>query len=243
MKNVPQKRKKKPVITEEFSGGLRLNSDGWSLMAERGFIKRYDNKTNFIWMDLSEKKHPKEYKLLNETFSAIFPQQAAPLAYKYGKINNFYQFKFGVGQKRQLTGKLDKKNVVIHWTYAAGLSIGLLKPYYLEVLIPEGNNTYSRQFAKYDDPEKQFFFLDEFSIIGGTSFTKGFSELQVKPGLSARSGFYFDFAPAEKSFLGVEIGTSLELYPQQIEIMANTSNTAAFINLYVDVRFGKRWSR
>lgn len=243
MKKRPEKRRKKPPITEEMSGGLRLNSDGWSVLIERGFINKYEKRTSFLWLDFSEKKHSKEYKQLNETFAALFPTQTPPLSYKYGKINNFYQFKVGYGQRRQLSGKLDKKNVVIHWTYAAGASIGLLKPYYLEVLVPEGNNTYSRQFAKYDDPDKQFYFLDDFSIIGGTSFTKGINEISIKPGLTARTGFYFDFAPSKKSYLGIEVGTSVELYPQKIELMANTNNTAAFINLYMDVRFGKRWSK
>lgn len=243
MSKRPQKKKRTAPITEEMSFGLRLNSDGWSALVERGFINNYAKRTGFIWMDLSEKKHSKEHKQLNETYAAIFPEQPAPLSYKYGKINNFYQLKMGYGQRRELTGKLDKKNVVVHWTYAVGASIGFLKPYYLELLIPEGNNTFTRQTISYNDAEKQQYFLDEFSIIGGTIFTKGIAEIDVKPGATARTGFYFDYSPNEKSYLGIEIGSSLEIYPQTIPIMANTKNSAAFLNLYVDVRFGQRWSR
>lgn len=244
MANFPQKRKKAPPITEEFGGGFRLNTDGWSVFAERGFINRYEHKTGFIWMDFSEKKHSKEDKQLNETYAAIFPEQPAPLPYKYGKINNFYQLKFGYGEKRALTGKLDKKNVVIHWTYAGGVSLGMLKPYYLEVLVPEGNNTYSRQFVSYNDEDKRPYFLDDgFSIVGGSFFTKGIGELKVRPGLTARTGFYFDYTPTENSFLGIEIGASFEAYPQAVPIMAITDNKATFLNLYMDVRYGQRWSK
>ncbi len=239
----PEKRKRPEPITEEIAFGFRLNTDGWSINAERGFIDNYEKKTGFLWMDLSEKKHPKEDKQLNETYAAIFPDQVAPLPFKYGKINNFYQLKIGYGQKRALTGKQDKKNVVVHWTYAAGVSLGFLKPYYLELLIPEDNNLYTRQFASYNEPEKQFYFLDEFSIIGGTFFTKGIGEVKFRPGIAARSGFYFDYAPNEKSFLGIEIGASVEAYAQRIPIMANTSNSATFVNLYMDVRYGKRWNK
>lgn len=241
----PEKKKRKPPITQEIAFGMRLNSDGWSIMGERGFINRYENRTSFIWMDFSEKKHPKEDKQLNETYAVIFPDQPAPLPYKYGKINNFYQFKVGYGQKRALTGKLDKKNVVVHWTYAAGISIGFLKPYYLQLSIPQGGNTLTTEYASYYDEEFRDYFLrnDGISIAGGTFFTRGIGEIDIKPGLSARTGFYFDYTPTEKSFLGIEIGTSVEVYPNTIPIMADTKNTGTFVNLYMDVRFGKRWSK
>jgi len=255
MSKLPKKRRKAPPITEEMSGGIRLNTDGWSVMLERGFINSYEKRTNYIWMDISEKKNPREFKQLNEPFATYFPDETAPIPYKYGKINNFYQFKFGVGQKRQLSGKLDKKNVVIHWTYGAGLSIGFLKPYYLDVLVVEGNGTLSRKEGSYYDEGISQYYEDDLYVVfnqqaqvnaiaGGTFFTKGFGEIKMKPGLSARSGFYFDFAPSKKSFLGVEIGASVEMYPSKIDIMANAdNNTGTFINLYLDARFGKRWSK
>ncbi len=250
----PEKKKKAPPITEEMAGGFRLNTDGWSVFMERGFINKYEKRTGFLWIDFSEKKHPKEFKQLNEPFATYFPNEVAPLPYKFGKINNFYQFKIGYGQKKQLTGKLDKKNVVIHWTYAGGLSIGFLKPYYLDVLVVEGNGSLSRKEGSYYDEDIRPYYEQDLYVVfnqqasvnavaGGTFFTRGIGDVKIRPGLSARTGFYFDFAPSKKSFLGVEIGTSVEVYPKPIEIMANTKNTGTFINLYVDARFGKRWSR
>jgi hypothetical protein len=255
MNRRPKKRKKAPPITEEASIGVRMSTDGWSLMWERGFINNYEKRTNFIWADISEKRNPREFKQLNEPFATYFPNEVAPIPYKFGKINNFYQFKVGVGQKRRLSGKLDKKNVVIHWTYGAGLSLGFLKPYYLDVLVVEGNGTLTRKEGNYyDEGISQYYEEDLYvifnqqaqvnAIAGGTFFTNGFGEMKIKPGVTGRTGFYFDFAPSKKSFLGVEIGTSLEVYPGKIDIMANTNNnTATFINLYLDARFGKRWSK
>lgn len=243
LKPVIKRKKRIPPITEEMSFGGRLNSDGWGAYLERGFIKVDEGKTNFIWLELSEKKHPKESKQLNEAFTAIYPDQPAPLPYKYGKINNFYQLKLGYGQKRELTGKLDKKSIIISWVYGGGFSLGVIKPYYLDILVPEGNDLYTRQITDYYQLQTQPYFLDETLIVGGTYFTEGLSNFSLQPGLLAKSGFYFDYAPNRKSLLGIEIGSSLELYPKKIPIMANTTNNAYFLNLYVDVRFGKRWSR
>ncbi len=226
-------------LTQEMSGGFRLNSDGWSIFINRGFLNNEEHKTTFISIDLSEKKHPKETRTsgtLIDTFSI------KPVPYKYGKVNNFYQFKLGIGGSRELTGKLEKKSVIINWVYNGGLSIGLLKPYYLDLWVPEGN-TYVRKYEKYSEENKEYF-LDlnnRQTILGGSSFTRGIGEIIIKPGIHLKSGFNFDYSTSRKSFLGVEIGASAELYTKEIEIMKNTKNTAYFINFYADIRFGKRW--
>ncbi len=233
-----------PPITEEMALGLRLCSDGWSFFIQRGFIKVDAERphTNFFWADLSEKQNPKESRTLNENFSVVNPDELKPVSYKYGKINNFYQLKFGYGNSKPITGRLDKKSVVINWIYAVGLSMGILKPYYLDLLVPEGN-VYVRKYDKYSEANKTYF-LDlnnQGTIVGGSNFTKGIGEIKLQPGLAVRSGFFFDYSASRKSFLGVEIGASAECYTKQIPIMINTKNAPYFFNFYADFRFGKRW--
>lgn len=236
------KKKKIEPLTQEMSSGFRLNSDGWSIFVNRGFIDESEEKRTYFTFDFSEKKHPKETRSQNETFASMYPNEVKPSPYKYGKINNFYQLKLGYGSGKELTGKLDKKSVVIHWKYTGGLSIGLLKPYYLDLLVPEGN-TYVRKFEKYSAANEEYFLdlKNQGTILGGSTFTRGIGEISIKPGLHAKSGFYFDYAATRKSFLGVEIGASMELYLKEIEIMKNTKNSAFFLNFYADIRFGKRW--
>jgi len=232
-------------LTQEMAFGFRLNSDGWSFLVQRGFMKIEDPEkphTNFLWFDISEKKSPKESKTINENFSIVFPNEPKPVSYKYGKINNFYQLKIGYGNSVPITGRLDKKSVVIHWSYAAALSLGILKPYYLDLLLPEGTG-YVRKYDKYTEQNKVYF-LDlnnQGTILGGSDFTKGIGASKLQPGLAIRSGFYFDYATSRKTFLGVEIGASAELYTQKIPIMVSTDNISNFYNIYADFRFGKRW--
>ncbi len=245
LKQKASKKRKIEPLTQEMAVGFRLNSDGWSFLVNRGFIKTVDVEkphTNGLWFDLSEKKNPKEARTLNENFNVVNPSELKPVSYKYGKINNFYQLKIGYGSSKPITGKLDKKSVTINWVYGAGLSLGMLKPYYLDLLIPEGN-VYIRKYDKYTEANKESF-LDlnnQGTIVGGSDFTKGISEIKLKPGLALRSGFYFDYTSNRKTFLGIEIGLSAEIYSQKIPIMINTNNSAYFLNVYADVRFGKRW--
>jgi hypothetical protein len=236
------KKKKALPLTQEMGFGFRLNSDGWTCFTSRGFIDPEKKVTTFFTVDISEKKHPKETRSMNENFSVVYPNEVKPLPYKYGKINNFYQIKLGYGAMRELSGRLDKKSVTISWVYAGGLSIGLLKPYYLDLLVPEGAG-YVRKFEKYTDQTKEYF-LDlnnSGTILGGSYFTKGIGELNIEPGLHARSGFYFDYSTTRKSFVGVEVGASIEAYMHTIDIMANAHNKPVFLNFYADFRLGKRW--
>lgn len=231
-------------ITQEMILGYRLCSDGWSIFVQRGFIRTNAERphTNFLWIDISEKKHPKETKSLNENFSVVNPSEIKPISYKYGKINNFYQFKIGYGNMIPITGRLDKKSIVINWVYAAAFSLGMIKPYYLDLLVPEGN-FFIRKFDRYTD-ENAPYFLDlnnQGTIVGGASFTKGLNQMKFQPGLALRSGFYFDYAATRKSLLGVELGASAELYTKKIPIMATAKNNAIFFNFYADFRIGKRW--
>lgn len=236
------RKKKIEPLTQEMAGGIRLNSDGWSFFVNRGFIQEGGDRVNYLSFDFSEKKHPKETRTSNDNFAITYPNEIKPVPYKYGKVNNFYQFKIGYGTMRKLTGRLDKKNVTINWIANGGLSVGLLKPYYLDMLVPEGN-VYVRKYQKYSEANKTYF-LDlnnAGTILGGSSFTRGIGEMTIQPGLHLKSGFYFDYAATRKSFIGVEIGASAELYFKEIEIMKNTGNNAYFFNFYADFRFGKRW--
>ena len=110
------------------------------------------------------------------------------------------------------------------------------------MLLPEGTG-YVRKYDKYTEQNKVYF-LDlnnQGTILGGSDFTKGIGASKLQPGLAIRSGFYFDYATSRKTFLGVEIGASAELYTQKIPIMTTTDNISNFYNIYADFRFGKRW--
>ena len=240
------KRRKKGIpLTQEIAVGYRIASDGWSFFANRGILNIDDPEkphTLFAWIDFSEKKNPKEKNISNEVFSTIYPDEPKPLSYKYGKINNFYQFKFGIGNMKPISGKLDKKNVVIYWSYSAGLSLGFLKQYYLDLIVKEGNG-YVRKYAKFEDSIKEYFLdpTNQGYILGGADFTMGIGDIKIKPGLAFKTAMYFDYSPTKKIFSGIELGASAEIYTQKIPIMAIIKSNNVFFNVYADFRFGKRW--
>lgn len=242
-----KKRKITPPITEEFSCGYRMAADGWTFFVNRAFIKTDDPEklhTVFLWFEIGEKKHPKEYKSLNQNFTSLNPSEPKPVSYKYGKINNLYPLRLGIGNKKQISGKLDNRTVHLYWSYGAALNIGFLKPYYLDILVPEGN-LLIRKVEKYSEENKTFFLdlQNRGTIVGGSNFTKGIAECKIIPGITIKNGIFFDYSASKKSFLGLEIGCSVELYAKEVALMAVAQNRPYFVNVYADFRVGRRWAR
>src|SRR5690606_4292420 len=104
---IPVRVKRPPPVKHELSGGLRLNTDGWSLFLDRGKVKSTDRTTdyyydlNFWQIEFSEKKHPMEIKRSNTIGSSV--DAAKPFI--YGKVSNFYTFKIGYGKRKLIAGK------------------------------------------------------------------------------------------------------------------------------------------
>lgn len=234
------KVKKPKPIEKEFSIGMRLNTDGWSIFADKGWVKSEEKESDkfydlrFAQLEFGEHKHPKEIKGSNK--GATYSDKPRP--YKYGKINNFYVLKIGYGKRRLIAGKPDPGTVSIHWVYAGGLALGFLKPYYLDVYQSNG----TKQVKYDDDPD---FFVpvnpnDQARIIGKSSLLQGIGETKIIPGIQAKTALHFDFASFRKRKLAIETGLNAELYIKKMAIMANAKAQPFILNGYLSLQFGNR---
>ncbi|RYZ52160.1 MAG: hypothetical protein EOP49_10195 [Sphingobacteriales bacterium] len=235
------KPKKPKPITREFAGGIRLNTDGWSLFAERGVSRYEDTKTSekfynvrLFSAEITEHKHPKEAREASDNRGSGDQEKARP--YILGKINNFYALKLGYGNRRMIAGKPEPGTVSIHWVYTGGLSLGMLKPYYVDAY----TGPLSKEAIKYEESTKEIF-VSERHIVGSAGWSKGLNELQFVPGIHAKTGLHFDFASNGKSKLALETGVSAEMYTKKIELMVRQKAYPYLISGYVSFLFGKRW--
>lgn len=232
----PQPRPK--PIRMEWSLGLRLKSDGWALFFDKGWVKSEDRNrdyfynTRFLLLELEEVRHPKEIKRTNNLLPGSTDK---PRQFIFGKINNLYSVKAGYGFRRMIAGKPEPKHVSIHWTYGGGLSLALLKPYYLKLIMPAGDV----QEVKYADSLAETF-LRRRNIIGGAGFGKGLDEISLVPGLFLRTGLHFDFAATKTTKLALETGVTGSLYSRPLEIMAFQEASPFTLSLYASLQFGKR---
>jgi len=214
------------VYHKQTVAGVQLRTNGYGGFIELGRMKT-NRKTNLYRLDITEIMSQKELKLPNGAIVFGNP-------YKYGKVNNFYQVALGFGQQHILGQKGNKNGVAVSAVYTGGLSLGLLRPYYLEVQNPSGGENL---IIKYTQDTSLFLGT---GIVGGGGFSRGWSEMSIKPGAFARTALRFDYGRYNEIVSGIEVGVGVEYYSSKIKIMAKQKDKSLFFQGYIAVLFGRR---
>ncbi len=210
-------------FSKHIAGGIQLRTNGYGAFLELG-RSRSARWTNLYVFEITEIKHRKEEKSSGQAFFSN--------SFVYGKVNNFYQAKLGFGQQYVFGQKGNKNGVAVLGIVQGGLSVGLLKPYYVK---ERTNGT----DIKYDSKDS-LLFLSPTEISGGSGFTKGWNELKIKPGAYVKTALRFDFGRYNESIQALEIGMSLDFYPSKIRQLAYSAPANLFFQGHVAFVFGKR---
>lgn len=218
------------VYNKQTTFGLQARSNGYGLFYEMGRMKT-PLKSSIYRVDFTEIKHPKENKFQN--ISNPFLILSNP--YVYGKVNNFYQLTLGYGQQRMLGQKGNKNGVSVSAIYNGGLSLGLLKPYYVQVEDPQSTQL---KFIKYSSADSAVFLGP--AIIGSGGFWRGWKEVKLQPGLFVKTALRFDYGRFNEVVSGLELGVSAEYYTKKVTIMALQNDKPFFFQGYISLLFGRR---
>ncbi len=229
--NPNEYQEEKPVLLrQEGSIGVLIHTSGWGVEFKRGKnitgYKKLMFEAQFVNM-----KHPKEIKTINPYFENS-------KSYVYGKLNTFNILRASVGRRHTVYSKADRTGVEVRFIYTGGLSLGITKPVYLEVLqeLPPNSGFFSVVTERYD-PDKHF--ID--NIYGRAAFTYGFDHLRFHPGVYLKTGFNFEYAPYHEDIKAIEVGATLDAYPKDIPIMALTENKQLFLSFYITFIYGRKW--
>lgn len=220
------------VYSKQSAFGAKLSTDGYGIFYEHGKYKTI-RQTSLWWLELGERKNPKEEKFTLTDQSGFF---AVGNPYVFGKINNFYYLKLGVGQQRLIGGKGNKNGVAVTAIYGAGLSGGFLKPYYLTATDSTGGNAGDVKYSSSTDAV----YRDPGVILGSAGFTKGLNEMKFTPGAHARFSLRFDYGRYNELLSAIEVGINAEYYAKDMQIMLDVPGKKFFFNSYIAVAFGKR---
>ncbi|HEX8314744.1 MAG TPA: hypothetical protein VF609_07125, partial [Flavisolibacter sp.] len=148
--------------------------------------------------------------------------------------NNFYQAKLGFGQQYVFGQKGNKNGIAVLGIFQGGLSVGLLKPYYVQAEDQNGARD-----IKYDSKDS-LLFLSPGNISGGSGFGKGWSEVKIKPGAYLKTALRFDFGRYNESIHSLEVGMSVDFYASKIPQMAYNTPQQFFFQGHIAYVFGKR---
>lgn len=218
------------VYRNENSFGFQFHTLGWGGQFRRLYSKDGFKRHGYL-MEWVTMKHPKEVKVYH-------PFYENARGYVFGKQNGLSTFRLGYGGEKLVVGKTDRGSVGINIVGYGGLSLGILKPVYLEIIRQvEGQDSYYRSTEQYDPAEH---FVD--NIFGRAPFFNGIDELKLNPGAFAKLGVNFEYGIIEEKITMIEVGVALDFFPMQPQIMAANSNPSLFATLYISMNFGKRWN-
>ena len=210
---------------KHFVSGFKLTNDGAG-----GFLEyakaQTKTKSLLFQFEFTERKHVKEEKLQNEFASS------SPVI--YGKINYFYPVKLGVQKQYLLGNKSNKNGVSVTANFGGGFSLGLLRPYLVEV--DKGNGVY--EFVGYNSPDSNYFLNGP--ILGGPSLSNGWNKLKIIPGFYLKPAVRFDYGKYNEMVSAIEIGATAEYYFKKIQQMINVKQHQFFLGAYVALIFGRR---
>lgn len=234
----PPRVKGPPALTSEFSGGIKINTDGYGIFLDKGWLRGGDDygsenkdklfNVRILEFELIERKHPKEKMSSNTPGIISFGSNS----YILGKVNKFYAAKLGYGNRKLIAGKPESGTFSIHWVYLGGVSAALIKPYYLKIR-GEGD-------VKYESADSNnLSFISPNVIEGRASFFKGFNELKVVPGAYIKTAMHIDFSNTRKTLWAMELGVNAEFYTQKIQQMVWSDPKSIFLNFYAAFSFGK----
>lgn len=226
---LPASQDNKVGFRSEWFGGLNLHSQGWGGTLSYAKFKTYKNY-NIFTLDYVSIKHPKEFKVVNQVLEDA-------RGYKYGKINAFSTVRFGFGKRIMLYESLRENGVQIYFSGIIGGNMGVLKPIYLEILNYDLNgNVQNLSDEKYDPA-----IHNQLNIYGKASAFKGINESKLAFGGHAKASFIFDFTKDREKVKAIETGVVVDIYPQELPIMAFIQNKQIFINFYINILFGKKY--
>lgn len=220
------------LYSREIYGGPVIHGGGWGGQFVYGKYRTAADRVLFS-LELVGMKHPKEVKSYN-------PYYEDSRGYFYGKQNSLMILRPTFGHKHRITEKIRKSGVELNFVWGVGPSFALLKPVYLQIGVRadgQDNPPYDNIVEEKYDPAKHF----ANNIFGRASWFRGLGELGVISGVFARTALNFEYAGDNTGIKALEVGASLDAYPQKIPIMAElegVENKQFFLEFYVALQFG-----
>ena len=199
-----------------FIGG-KLNTNGWSGCLD--FVKNKGRHQRIWQISFSEIKHEKQIKQKGTNKS--FPELGNPSPYVFAKINNLYTFQVGCGHDRMPLPCVVDGNLSVGFRYNGGLSLAMLKPYYLKLMQVDYSTPtptariLETQYTQSDSSQ----FLNPNLILGASTWSKTLSLIDYVPGAYFETALTITPGKSKTFVQVITLGCNASLYYKILPIM------------------------
>lgn len=208
----------------EFVWGINKNTSGGLI---GGFVfkksrKRTERTLETFGLEIMNVKNPQEVRKTSTTGNFFI----------LGKSNYLYSFRFQYGRDLILFYKGPQQGAEVKAIVAAGPSLGIVAPYYVEYYADNsGSNVNSAPYSSAIQVSK---------IISTGRLFQGIGESKIVPGVNVKLAFNFEIGTNKSQVTGFEAGFLLDAYTQKIEIMDVAQNYSVYPTLFITLFYGSR---
>ncbi|GHM99623.1 hypothetical protein WSM22_11130 [Cytophagales bacterium WSM2-2] len=188
----------------EFNWGINKNSSGGLIGGFTLKTAKRINKKMFetYGLEIMNVKNPHEVRVQAASSGNYFI---------YGKTHYLYALRLQYGRDIILFTKGPQQGVEVKAVFAAGPSIGIVAPYYVQ--ISDNNSFYSYNVA-YDGTQP-------YNDIQGTgSLFQGIGDSKIQMGGNLKIALNFEIGTSKSNVTGFEAGFLLDSYFKKVELMA-----------------------
>lgn len=187
----------------------------------------------YISVELVNVKHPKELRSSTNNVGS---------GYLDGKENYLFVLRPQYGREVKLFGRSSDEGIAVSAILAAGPSLGIIKPYYLEVSY--GNQTRTVPASQVNG----FATATGETVTGAGGFFQGIGQSKLTVGLNVKAALSFELSAFRNNTTGIEIGFLTEIFPSKIIIIPNPDpagkredgNRSFFTSGYITLFFGSK---
>jgi hypothetical protein len=206
----------------EFIWGANKNTSGGLI---GGFVfkksfKMTERMLQTFGLEIMNVRHPQEVRY-NSAYGNFFT---------FGKQNYLYTFRLQYGRDFILFKKAPQQGVEIKAVFAAGPSIGVEAPYYVEyqkttdIVVRE---QYNQRITKDN-------------ILGPGRLFQGLGESNIVLGGNVKAAFNFELGIFKSQVTGFEAGVLVDAYTRKIDMMVLAKNYSVYPTLFLTLFFGNR---
>jgi hypothetical protein len=209
----------------EFIWGINKNSSSGLI---GGFVFKKSRKVNdytlqTFGLEIMNVRHPQEVRKTAQGSGNFFI---------FGKSNYLYAFRFQYGRDFILFQKAPQQGVEIKAVLAAGPSIGVVAPYYIERSVGSGLVTVKEQ---YDPAQHEFG-----EILGNGGIFYGVGESKLQLGGNLKAALNFETGVLKSQVTGFEVGLLVDAYTKKVILMPTVPNKAVYPTIFITIFYGAR---
>lgn len=209
----------------EFIWGINKNTSGGLI---GGLVFKKGRKLNervleTYGLEIMNVKHPQEVRRNSERTGNFFI---------YGKANYLYAFRFQYGRDIILFQKAPQQGVEIKAVFAAGPTIGVVAPYYVEY-VTSNNDAFSVRGQYNESIQAQ-------QILGTGRLFEGVGKSKITPGANLKAAINFELGTIKSQVTGFEAGFLVDAYTKTVELVPSAKNYSVFPTLFITLFYGGR---